>query len=323
MTESELNIQGAVRLAREITRKANAEIYYLGKLFYDRGLADYFFLGYAYFRWADDWVDSPTISAEECQSFLCRQRNLLQRFYQGETPPGLCPEERIPAQLVTYDLAHGSEMRPAVFLMLECLEFDGIRRDQIVSQEQLSWYSEALGRSYTDSQQYFIGHGRAYPQGPDQYVAGTVAHHVHILRDFSLDLSEGYMNISREDIDAYHIDLAHINDVNFQRWVYDKVHAAREGFRVGKAYLDRLDVLRCKLVGYLYCLRYEAVLDVIEKRDNYYLRESYAMGKWGKLRFLGRALWICLRVTAQHLVQSLQSLAQPGRGVRNSRRETS
>lgn len=297
-------VQEAFGLARRIVMAEGPEVYRISRLFYDHGLADCFFLGYAYFRWADDRVDNPTISAQECRSFLRRQRHLLEQLCRGETPVDLCPQEQMLAQLVAYDLAYGSEMRPGISLMLQCLAFDGERRHQVLDREQLDWYSEALGRSYTDSQQYFIGHGHPYPRGPERCVAGATAHRVHVLRDFLLDLSMGYINIPSEEIEAYEVDLANVNDAHFREWVRDRVQAAREGFCVGKAYLNRLDVLRCKLVGYIYCLRYELVLDSIEK-DSHHLRESYALGRWGRLRFLGRGLWTCLWVTVQHVLRRL------------------
>ncbi len=49
---------------------------------------------------------------------------------------------------------------------------------------------------------------------------------------------------------------------------------ARGFFGEGKCYLDDLDVLRCKIVGYWYCARFEGVLDVIQS-EGYVLRAGY------------------------------------------------
>ena len=49
------------------------------------------------------------------------------------------------------------------------------------------------------------------------------------------------------------------------------MNLARQYFCEGKRYLDELEVLRCKIVAYWYCARYEGVLDTIE-RDSYILR---------------------------------------------------
>ncbi len=320
MDKGELDPRQVLVLARRIVKAENPETYFLGRLLYDRGLADYFFLCYAYFRWVDDHVDDPAIGADEGRVFLRRQRALLHLLYQEEALPHICPQEQMLAQLVIYDLAHGSEIRQVISPMFECLAFDGGRRGHILSHEQLDWYSRALGRSYTDSQQYFIARGHRYPRGPDQYVTGTVAHRVHILRDFLSDLSFGYVNISKEDLDTYQIDLARVNDVRFRKWVRDKVRADREECRLGKTYLDRLGVWRCKLLGYLYCLRYEAVLDTIE-RDGCRLRESYVPGGLERLRFLGRALWTTLRVTMRHVLQSFSTVLAD-RVVGDGQRET-
>ena len=95
-------------------------------------------------------------------------------------------------------------------------------------------------------------------------------------------------------------------------WVRDRVEQAWRYFREGKQYLDDLDVLRCKIVGYWYCARFEGVLDTIE-RDGYVLRSEYneqsSLSSWLKMVWLG----IC--VTLRHIArQGLRgSWRDPGR----------
>ena len=63
----------------------------------------------------------------------------------------------------------------------------------------------------------------------------------------------------------------------------------------GKRYLDSLEVLRCKIMGYWYCARFEGILDIIE-RDGYTLRAEY------KNQFVWlKMLWLGVILTIQHI----------------------
>jgi hypothetical protein len=42
---------------------------------------------------------------------------------------------------------------------------------------------------------------------------------VHWLRDFVADLEIGWINASVEDIEKYHLNLDHVNNAEFRRWV--------------------------------------------------------------------------------------------------------
>ena len=80
----------------------------------------------------------------------------------------------------------------------------------------------------------------------------------------------------------------------------DQVEIAREYFRAGKRYLEGLDVLQCKIVGYWYCARFEGILDAIE-RDGYKLRAVYSerrrLSNWLKIP------WLSVLVAFRHLAR--------------------
>jgi phytoene/squalene synthetase len=158
--------------------------------------------------------------------------------------------------------------------MFAIIEFDAYRKGRLISQAELTWYSTCLSKSATDGLQYFIGHGHPYPVSEARYLAATAAHITHLLRDMAEDTADGYINIPREYLEAHAIGSEDWSSPPFQAWVRGRVEQAREYFREGKRYLDDLDVLRCKIMGYWYCARFEGVLDSIEG-DGYTLRARY------------------------------------------------
>jgi phytoene/squalene synthetase len=310
-------------LARSITRAGSKQTYHTIRLMVDRDLVDDCYRAYGYFRWADDIVDAAASTdaaasvkavsqpSEERVSFMRRQKELINRLYRGERPDSLTPEEEMVADLIGHDRAENSLLGSYIRNFLAIIEFDAHRRGRLVSQDELTWYSNCLGKATTDGILYFIGNDHPYPAGEERYLGATAAHIVHMLRDMVADTADGYINIPREYLEAHGIGPEDLDCPAFRAWVRGRVELAREYFREGKRYLDDLDVLRCKVAGYWYCARYEGTLDTIEC-DGYILRAEYnerrKLSAWLKMAWLGAC------VTLRHIAR---------RGLRVSWRDPS
>lgn len=291
-------------LAQSITRAGSKQSYYTARLLVDRDLVSDFYRAYAYFRWADDEIDVAPATGEERISFIARQRDLIERLYRGERPDDLTREERIIGDLIGDDRAQASRLQSFIRNMLAIIEFDAQRRGRLITQQELTWYSNSVGKSVTDGIQHFVGSGHPYPAADNRYLAGIAAHITHLLRDQLQDTADGFINIPREYLEAHHIDPQHVDSPPFRAWVQSRVQQARHHFQEGKRYLDELDVLRCRIVGYWYCARFEGVLDTIE-RDGYVLRAAY--NERHKLTTWLRMAWLCISVSVGHLVRPRRS----------------
>jgi len=287
-------------LARSITWASSKQTYYTARLMVDKDLVDDCYRAYAYFRWADDVIDISSPSSDERISFIKRQRELIDRLYKGERPDDLTWEEQMIADLISHDRGEKSGLESFIRNFLAVIEFDAYRKGRLISQQELTWYSNRLGKSVTDGIQYFIGNGHPYPVNEYRYLAATAAHIVHQLRDMLADIAEGFINIPAEYLEAHNIDLEDVDSPPFRAWVQDRVTQARQYFSEGKRYLDELNVLRCKIVGYWYCARFEGVLDAIE-RDGYMLRASYSerrnLSTWLKIG------WLAISVALRHVAR--------------------
>ncbi len=290
------------KLARSITRSSSKQTYYTALLMVDRDLIDDFFRAYAYFRWVDDFIDIYSISVDDGIAFIERQKYLIDLFYSRGTEGGLTPHEQIAADLIQNDRVKNSGLQSFIRNMLAIIEFDAQRKNRLITEEELHWYSERLGTSVTDGIQYFVGNSHPYPQVEQQYLAATGAHIAHLLRDMLIDIADGFVNIPLESLEKNSLEPNAINRAVYRGWVRERVGQARHLFHEGKQYLDSLAVLRCKIVGHWYCARFEGVLDTIE-RDNFVLRESYDDRK--QLSSWLRMLWIWNRVTIQHVLRKL------------------
>jgi len=294
-------------LAQSITRAGSKQTYYIARLVVDKGLVSDFYRAYAYFRWADDVVDAPA-STDNRITFIRRQRELIDRLYRNERPSDLTPEEEIVADLISRDKGETSGLQSFIRNMLAVIEFDAHRKGRLVSQGELTRYSNWLARSVTDGLQYFIGNGHPYPDTDDRYLAAFAAHITHLLRDMLPDVADGFINIPREYLEAHGIGPEDVHSPPFRAWVRERVELARRYFREGKHYLDKLDVLRCKIAGYWYCARFEGVLEKIE-RDGYVLRPLY--NERHKVSNWLRMAWLGLSVTLQHVVRRGSSIDAP------------
>jgi phytoene/squalene synthetase len=285
-------------LARSITRASSTQTYYTIRLLADRDLVDDCHRAYAYFRWADDMVDVSCGSTDERVSFIAQQRRLIDRLYTGERPDRLTPQEEIVADLIGHDEEESSGLKSFIYNFLAVIEFDAHRKGRLISQEELTWYSNTLGKAVTDCVLHFVGHGHPYPDTDRRFLGPVGAHIAHMLRDMLLDASVGFVNIPREYLKAHDIQPQDVSSEPYRAWVRGRVEQARQYFREGERFFDQLALLRRKIVGYWYCARFEGLLNAIE-RDGYVLRAAYDERR--RLSSLLRFAWLPVSVSSRHL----------------------
>lgn len=293
------NNERSAVLARSITRKGSIQTYYTARLMVDKDLADDFFRAYAYFRWIDDVIDVTAKSDEERLSFISYQRRLIDSLYEHKTVPDLVPEEEILQDLINNDRGENSGLQSFIRNMFAIIEFDAHRKGRLISGDELDWYVNTLGKSVTEGLLYFIGNGNPYPESEHRYQAGIAAHISHLLRDTDQDNRDGFFNIPQEYLKDFNINEGDVSDSAYKDWVRKRVEVARGLFAEGKRYLDELDVLRCKIVGYWYSVRFEVVLDTIE-RDDYLLREEYHERR--QVSTWLRIIWVGISLSMKHMI---------------------
>ncbi|MFC2058344.1 squalene/phytoene synthase family protein [Chloroflexota bacterium] len=286
-------------MARSITWAGSKQTFFTARLLVDMGLVDDFYRAYAYFRWVDDVIDMSSQPNDELISFIRWQKELIDRLYNNERLDDLAPEEKMVVDLISHDRGDGSGLQSFIRNMLASIEFDALRRGRLISQQELKWYSECVGKSVTDGIQYFIGNGHSYPVSDSRYMAAIGAHLSHLLRDMVDDIASGFVNIPYEYLEAHGISPENLDSAPLRDWVRGQVEQARQYFRDGKCYLSKLNVLRCKIAGYWYCARFEGILDTIEC-DEYALRDSYNERR--KLYTYLNIFWLGVTVTLHHIV---------------------
>ncbi|MFC1583290.1 squalene/phytoene synthase family protein [Candidatus Neomarinimicrobiota bacterium] len=284
-------------LANEITRASSKQTYYTARFWVDNDLVDDFFRAYAYCRWVDDIIDISSTSDRERKTFMDRQQEIISRCYRNEPVEALLPEEQMVVDLIHNDRFENSGLQSFIRNVLTIIEFDAKRKGRLISQEELIWYTDCLGRGVIDGLQYFIGNGHPYPESSNQYLAAIAAHIIHLLRDTVQDTADGFINVPREYLELHKLNPADITHPLYIAWVEDRIKLARDYFVRGKQYINSLKVLRCRIVGLWYCSRFENVLNQIE-RNRFILRENFDANKVRSLTKLG---WLAIMTPLLHL----------------------
>lgn len=268
----------------------------VAKLFLGRDERHFFRLLYCYFRSLDDFVDEKKRSEKERGEFVSEQRALVMNLYQQRNAN--C--DGLIGQIVEYDLDRGCRLEPLILRMLDTFQFDLKRENRVVSFEELQSYSRNLGSAYAGLLLCFVEPG--YECREEDSLLAHACHLVHMLRDFEKDRRLGYVNISREEMEEHRIRLRHIQDEGFRGWLKDRIKTIEKYFVWGKARLNKNRILRLKLIGHLYCFRYERILRQISKAG-YRLKDDYPL----RGADVARLILTSISVPLRHMWQALMS----------------
>jgi len=282
-------------LAAAITKDASKQTYYTIRFLVDHGRVNDAYRAYGYFRWVDDVLDAETGSSVEKIAFVNRQKALLEVCYRGERPNDLYREEWMLVDLIRNDTEKKSGLQAYLRNMMDVMVFDTQRRGQIITQSQLSDYSQKLAVAVTEALHFFIGHEDPTPYHEARYLAVTAAHITHMLRDTLEDTQIGYYNIPRGYLKIRDISPQDVDHEAYREWICGRVQLARMYFKSSRDCLAKVKNLRCRLAGYAYTARFEWMLKAIE-RDNFCLRSSYPERK-----SLGAGLWISWTAFASYI----------------------
>lgn len=253
--------------AASITKAASKQTYYTVRYLVDRQRVPDAFRAYAYFRWIDDQIDEVAVKQSERIAFMDRQKALMDSCYRGQRPGHLAPEEHMLADLILADQEKNSGLQTYIRNMMEVIDFDARRRGRIISRLELERYTRSLAVAVTEVMHYFVGHDQPSPRNEARYLAVTGAHIAHMLRDTLEDIQAGYFNIPREYLAANRIGPQDVQSDPYRAWVRERANLARAYFKSGKDYLAQVKSLRCRIAGYAYVARFEAVLEPIERQD--------------------------------------------------------
>src|SRR5690349_13053032 len=138
-------------LAPSITKAASRQTFYTIRFLVDHERVADAYRAYAYFRWVDDKLDSEALLPDERNTFLARQKYVLEACYRGEAVLDANPEEQMLIELIRHDEDRNSGLQSYLKNMMQVMEFDAGRRGRLISHHELNEYTHWLATAVTES----------------------------------------------------------------------------------------------------------------------------------------------------------------------------
>ena len=208
-----INLQTAFTLAENIAKTKSPKANFILNHSVDKSKREYLNLCFAYLRWVDDFIDDPKTGVSKKEIFIERQKYLFGKYVKKEFVEYNTSEEAF----LFYFLKYAAENRfdfiiDAVESMIDSITMDveRLKQDGIFSAKELETYVNKQSKALYDIIIFFFI--------PNQY---NEIKHIHqgrfqakafIMRDLIEDIDAGFINISREDIQKYNLELQLIKD---------------------------------------------------------------------------------------------------------------
>jgi len=220
-----IDLNLAFRRAENIARKRSGKAWLMANLLVPRSRRGYLFLCYAYLRWVDNFVDNTEKSFNEKKDFIENQINLIDSICSYKNPDLNSTEETYLYYFLNFSFQNKKEsLVEDLRNMISAMRMDvyRLRCEGIFSEKELSCYISLLNKSMFGITDAFLLADKG--SNTDYKNLGKLLWYAGILRDFFEDLECGYINISREDIDKYSINIRNAGeDENLNKWLKDKV----------------------------------------------------------------------------------------------------
>ncbi len=207
------------RQANTSTRKRNFKLWIATQIFVRSNPRKYAYLANYYLRWVDDKIDNPDICITDKQVFLSRQYMLLESFINNKSTELNDFEENYLYYLVKYSKDNNrTDIINLIKTNLDAFALDIHRLENggSFTFNELHQYLNLLLPPV-----YFLTIIFTLPKFKikNQMFVGKFFYYVLSLRDFTEDLNAGYINVCKEDIIKYKINLENISeDSNLVEW---------------------------------------------------------------------------------------------------------
>ena len=208
------------KAANIATRKRNFKLWIATQILVRKKQRRYAYISNFYLRWVDDIIDSPTIIISEKEKFLTRQYHLLESFVNISEVELISFEENYLYYIISYakennrhDIINYFKINFDAF----ALDIHRLRHGGNFTRQELEQYISLLLKPVFNLTISFILPNMVIPKNQD--FIGKFFYYVLSLRDFTEDLEAGYINICKEDVTKYKINLKDIcNDSNLFKW---------------------------------------------------------------------------------------------------------
>lgn len=208
-------------MAENYTRKRAIKLWSIAHLLIPKTRREYLYFCFNYLKWIDDFVDDPINNKDKKIDFVEDQLKLISALSNGERIKLKSNEEYFLFYCIEYaNLIKNYDLISELKNSLESIRMDTERlyNNGVFSREELEEYLYKVVHPVFNLTYYFLLPS-AKIQKSGKYI-GRFVWKVLILRDFFEDLDSGYINISREEIEEYNLNVNNLmTDKNRIKWM--------------------------------------------------------------------------------------------------------
>lgn len=276
-----LTLQEAIDKARAIaydtTPKATFILDHIVKI-----NPDYLVMSYSYLRWVDDVVDDPKVPITEKKEFIGRQKDFVKSCWNNYEVEPQCDNEYYIYYFIKYSLRNDlAKLVESVYDMVDTISWDVDRlsKDGVFSKERLENYIKIQSKAIHSILYYFLTGNNPREYKHENLGLSTANTKMFMLRDLKEDIDAGFINISREDVEKYSLNVQNlIKDENLSLWIKDQIDLLLVTLNNEISKLKEL-LTKGKLFHYYTCIYY------LPKIDRYRVY-GYYVGSSDKRSFL-------------------------------------
>ena len=222
--ENKLSMSEAVKAAKQYTRKRAPKLWFISHLLIPREKRKLVYLCFGYLRYVDDYVDNGEIDKYKRLAFVENQLNLITALSLNEKAELKTKEEFYLYYCIGYARSLSNDnLISEGRRNIEGMKMDAVRifNNGIFSNDEWNKYIDKLVGPIINLSYYLFDPSIRIV--PSNKYFGSFLQYVLMARDFFEDYDAGYVNISKEDIEEYNIDLKNLkNDLNRIRWMKNK-----------------------------------------------------------------------------------------------------
>ncbi len=247
----EFNLSSSLNSADKILAERSPKANFLLNIGVKKSRGKYLKLCFSYLRWVDDIVDNPQLPVSHKRNFINRQLKLLSDYRNNIFTSIECVEESFLFYFIQYGKEQGNEVIiNSVRLMIEGLEMDVQRteHDGIFSEVEMNTYVSKMSKSFFDVTTCFILPEDKYPY--NDIIVTTASTKIWMIRDLQEDFELGYVNITRENLLRYGININNLpHSDNLKKYLYDEINKIIELLMI-EAKIIKQFPMRLKLFNY-------------------------------------------------------------------------
>ncbi len=229
--EPRLSLKETLKIAARFTRKRTVWIWIQSIFYISKKHRKYANLCYAYLRWVDDYVDNPENDKHSKVEFVENQLKLIKDFSNEENANSIFQLNELKFNeefFLYYYIEYAKQLKNDNLIFEIKRVVNSIRIDVerlfcggILSKDGLNLYIDCASRPCSNIINYFLFPYKKTVNG-NKYI-GKFLGYITALRDFTEDLEAGYVNIAKEDIVKYNLNIADFkHDRKRFDWMADK-----------------------------------------------------------------------------------------------------